>query len=312
VLDDQHAWTASASQGSIGSTGNSGQNVLHYVVSRTADGGVSWQSIDLSGNYPETRPALSFVDSRHGYLLIAPERFSTASVNVFTTSDGGASWQDVGTSAHTQLQYGRMFSATPDGTLWAGAEATATGAGNWPLLEMSRDGGASWRSVSLPGRDVLANGDFLLAPPRVVGKSVIVATDQNGPLIFYRSADGGQTWQVSRPIRFDGQAYGVPAIIDATHWLVPAQTGLTIWATDNAGASWRELTTRGLPGIGPIRWLGFADQRHGAALTSLGNTPAPDGLLVTKDGGRTWQPAALPSSVASPTAMRLGAGIPAP
>lgn len=301
VLDAQHAWVVSAGPGSTGNTGNPGQDVVHYLLSHTTDGGGSWQVVTLAGNYPETGPALSFVDAEHGYLLIAPERFNNGGATVFATSDGGTSWQQVGSGGPTQLQYARMFSAAPDGTLWAGAEATASGAGNWPLLEVSRDGGASWRSVSLPGRDAMANGDYLLAPPAIVGARVVVATDRNGPVVFYHSADGGQTWQASQPLPFEGQTSGVPSVLNATHWLMPAQTGLTIWVTGDAGASWQQHATSGLPGGGPVLSVAFGDAQHGTALVSLGNTPAPNGLFVTDDGGRSWRPASLPSSAPAPS-----------
>jgi photosystem II stability/assembly factor-like uncharacterized protein len=294
VFDAQHAWAVSAGSGSTGNTGDPSQDVLHYVVSRTTDGGGSWQPVDLPGNFPETAPAFSFVDAQHGYLLIAPERFSNGDAVEFATSDGGASWQQVGTAQSTALQYARMFAATANGTLWAGAEATATGAGNGDLLQVSRDGGASWQPVRLLGQDVLSNGDYLLAPPTVLGSTVIVSVASADKLVFYRSTDDGQSWHASVPLAFDF-AYGTPAILDATHWLVPAPTGLTIWVTDDAGATWREQPAAGLPRLGPIAALTFADAEHGIAVVSLGNTPAPDGLFITQDAGRTWRPAVLPS-----------------
>ncbi len=294
VRDAQHAWTVSAGPGSTGNTGQPAQDVLKYVVSRTTDGGGDWQSVDLPGSFPETAPALSFVDAQRGYLLIAPERFSNGAATVFATSDGGTSWRQVGTAQSPLLQYGRMFTAFANGKLWAGSEATATGAGNWDLLQVSRDGGASWQPVSLPGRDVLSSGDYLLAPPTVLGSTVIVGVASADKVVFYRSADGGQSWQASSPLAFD-LAYGAPAILDATHWLVPAVTGTAIWVTEDGGASWLEQATAGLPGLGPIASLSFADAEHGIARVSLGNSRAPDGLFVTDDGGRNWRPAVLAS-----------------
>ncbi len=303
VLDARNAWTVSVGPGSTGNTGDPSHDVVHYVVGRTTDGGRSWQPVDLPGNFPETGPALSFVDPQRGYLLMAPERFSNGDATVLATSDGGVSWRQVGTAQSPLLQYGRMFTASANGTLWAGAEATASGAGEWQLLQVSRDGGASWQPVSLPGRDVLSSGDYLLAPPTVLGSTVILAADANGPITLYRSSDSGTTWQATVPVASD-LGYGVPAIVDATHWRVPS--GLTIWVTDDAGASWHEQATAGLPGLGPIGSLNFADAEHGVARVSLGNSPAPDGLFVTDDGGRSWRPAALPE--ATPTTSPAARG----
>jgi photosystem II stability/assembly factor-like uncharacterized protein len=303
VLDGQHAWTVSVGPGSTGNTGDPSHDVLHYVIGRTTDGGGSWQPVDLPGNFPETGPALSFVDPQHGYLLIAPERFSNGTAVVFATSDGGTSWRQVGTAQSPLLQYGRMFTASGDGTLWAGAEATAAGAGNWQLLQMSRDGGASWQPVSLPGRDVLSSGDYLLAAPTFLGSTVVVGVASVDKVVFYASTDSGQSWQASVPVASD-LGYAVPAIVDATHWLVPS--ALTIWVTDDAGASWHEQATAGLPGLGPIASLSFADAEHGVARVSLGNSPAPDGLFVTDDGGRSWRPAALTEATSTPSPAATG------
>jgi photosystem II stability/assembly factor-like uncharacterized protein len=300
VLDAQHAWTVSAGPGSTGNTGDPSHDVLHYVIGRTTDGGVSWAQTGVTGSYPETGPAISFVDPQRGYLLIAPERFSNRAATVFATRDGGASWQQVGTAQSPLLQYGRMFTASANGTLWAGAEATTTGAGNWQLLQVSRDGGTSWQPVTLPGRDVLANGDYLLAPPTVLGSTVIVAVASASNVVFYRSTDGGQSWQAGTLLPSDF-AFGVPAILDTNHWLAPALGGLAIWVTEDAGASWHEQAPAGLSGLGPIASLSFADAEHGVAVVSLGNTPAPDGLFVTKDGGRSWRPAALAAATPSPS-----------
>jgi photosystem II stability/assembly factor-like uncharacterized protein len=199
-----------------------------------------------------------------------------------------------------------MFTATANGTLWAGAEGTTTGAGNWDLLQVSRDGGASWQPVSLPGRDVLSSGDYLLAPPTVLGSTVVVGVASVDKVVFYASTDSGQSWQASVPVASD-LGYGVPAIVDATHWLVPS--ALTIWGTGDAGASWHEQATAGIPGLGPIAALTFADAEHGIGIVSLGNTPAPNGLFVTQDGGRTWRPAALPSlSDATPSPSQTATG----
>ena len=94
VLDANHAWTASPGSGSTVPYGGQGPGYdhLYVVISRTADGGATWQSVTIPGDWGGTQPVLSFADAEHGFLLLSGLRGGGGSV-VFATADGGATWE---------------------------------------------------------------------------------------------------------------------------------------------------------------------------------------------------------------------------
>ena len=89
ALDADHGWLVSYGPGFTGFSGSS-DDVFHYLVSRTSDGGATWQTAKVPGNYPGTVPAISFADSNHGYMLAAATRLSFGTSTVLRTSDGGS------------------------------------------------------------------------------------------------------------------------------------------------------------------------------------------------------------------------------
>ena len=289
VLDSQLAWTVTLGPGST-NTGDPIHDVLHIVVNRTTDGGVTWQSTAVDGNFAETHPVVTFADANRGYLVTAPQRFSLDMGAVFRTDDGGGSWHRVGLAD----SLGAYLSAQPGGTaLWAGADGWAGGIGPL-LLRFSPDGGASWATVDLPGFAGARSPDrYLLGPPVFLTASdgVLAVTGSQSPahVSFLRTANGGLSWSATMPVA--AANFGSPAIVSAEHWLAAAAVGASIAETTDAGASWRRIDSVGI--ADPIMWLGFADALHGAALVQIGNTPAPMRLFVTGDGGATWAPARL-------------------
>ena len=289
VLSPRLGWTVTLGPGST-TTGDAIHDVLHIVVNRTTDGGVTWQSTAVDGNFPETHPVVTFADANRGYLVTAPQRFSLEMGAVFRTDDGGASWHRVGVAN----SLGAYLAAQPGGSaLWAGADGWAGGIGPL-LLQFSPNGGASWDTVDLPGFAGARSPDkYLLGAPVFLNASdgVLAVTGSQSPahVSFLRTADGGISWSSTMPVA--AANFGSPAIVSAEHWLAAAEVGASIAKTTDAGASWRQIDSLGI--ADSIMWLGFADALHGAAVVQVGNTPASTRLFVTGDGGATWAPASL-------------------
>ena len=300
VLDATHMWTASPGAGSTDPYSGQGPGFDHLsvVVSRSADGGATWQSVTISGDWGGTQPVVTFADQEDGFLLLSGLRGGGASV-VFATSDGGATWQRVGGS--TSL--GSIFSASDAATLWAGNEGDA-GPVERPILDVSRDGARTWTDAGLPGLvgDIHVN-DNPVAPPVFSGQdgavAVIAASIDTFPIArFYRTSDGGRTWLLAAQVLMGHGSDGV-AVIDPTHFVVLDGGAGAVMSTGDGGATWQRSTSSGLGAALRIR---FWDPRVGAALVQLTNGPAPAvGLFRTADGGQMWSPVsiALPSPAAS-------------
>lgn len=122
---------------------------------------------------------------------------------------------------------------------------------------------------------------------------------------FVRTADGGKTWQTGTvPDAQTCDFRDVQAIDAQTAYLMsagPAEKGQArIYKTTNAGQTWTLLYQTDQKGIF-FDGMDFWDSQHGIVFSD----PVPDGsgtnkwfILITDNGGKTWQPvpsAALPA-----------------
>ncbi len=107
-----------------------------------------------------------------------------------------------------------------------------------------------------------------------------------------------------RPI----EAAAGPALLDATHWLLPLVNPIGLAATADGGATWHDLTASGVSGVagsGWFIWIGGIDLTHAAALVAAGNS-GPLVLYLTSDGGRSWHAADVSGVAADPVAVPFG------
>jgi photosystem II stability/assembly factor-like uncharacterized protein len=310
VLDTSHVWTASPGPGStVPYSGQGpGYDHLYVVVSRTTDGGVTWQSVTIPDDWGGTQPVLAFADAQHGFLLLSGLRGGGRSV-VFATTDGGARWQRVGGAD----SLGSIFSASDAATLWAGNEGDAGPVGR-PILDVSRDGGRTWADARLPGLvgDIYVN-DNPVAPPVFSGQDgavgVIAGSTDNPPDIrFYRTSDGGASWLLAArtPLNQDGS--DSVAVIDPTHFVVIDPQAGVMKTTSDGGATWQQSASSGLSAAMRVR---FWDARNGAAIVQTTNGPAPAaGVLRTTDGGQSWTPVLISPQGPSTTEVPSPAPLP--
>jgi len=240
VLDAAHAWTASPGPGSTVPYRGQGPGIdhLHVIVRRTTDGGATWKAAAIAGDWGGTQPVLAFADPRHGFLLLSGLRFGPGSV-VFATDDGGATFRRAGGAE----RLGSVFGATDAETVWAGNEGDA-GPVARPILDVSRDGGRTWVDAGLPELvgDVFVN-DIAAGVPVFSGQDgafavIAASTDTPTDVRFYRTADGGRTWELAAtsPMASDGTV--AASVIDVTHFVVVGPgTGLE-QVSDDGGQSW--------------------------------------------------------------------------
>jgi photosystem II stability/assembly factor-like uncharacterized protein len=302
VLDASHAWIVAVGPGSSPYTG-APTDVRHLVVERTSDGGQTWQQGTVPGSWGATTQSLVFLDARVGFIMCSAARFSGGTSTVLRTDDGGATWSVAGIGHWL----GSMFATSGGLTLWAGAQPEAGGITAHPILDVSRDGGQTWQDARLPGL-VGQTGGSVAAPPTFLDANIgAVAVVGQG---IFRTSDGGGSWTLASDPSVEASAG--PALLDATHWLLPTVNPFGLLSTADGGASWQQMATSGLANGGWIVWIGAVDATHAAALVPIGSSyPGPASLFLSADGGHTWQPADL-TVAASATASQPPANGPTP
>lgn len=272
VLDRDHAWVLR-------------ESAADPQVFRTSDGGGSWSATDLPVSYdPATgvpSGRLSFLDASVGFAILG----TNGNLSVLRTLDGGATWAVTGRSATSESV------VSDPNTIWAAT--TRAGSPEAQLLQVSRDAGATWSDVQLPGLDIQSTcvqpGSLWVPGPEGVtflsateGFTAVSCSQGNFGTRYYRTTDGGRSWSevaaIAQPVTVG------PAFVDATHWLQPIGVGLR--ATADGGQTWTTVASKGLADY-PIYALHTRDGVNGSALPVGANSP----LFLTWDGGRTWRPA---------------------
>ena len=232
------------------------------LVLSTADGGLSWQRLTSGTTAPLLGVAM--IDAQTAFVAGGGNLGAgIASVGLLLkTGDGGRSWQSVSVTA------ARFWGLTARGkSLAAWGE---TGPENPGGLMVSHDAGATWR-----------------APEGTVTSPVVAMCWTGDERALLITADGS-AWQLTknRIVRLQGQM--PPGRITAAHifsprrWIVALESGLLV-RTDDAGQSWRSVTTDGPSGSTGVRHFSFYSGQEGW-FVGLG----PAGIQYTTNGGLKW------------------------
>jgi hypothetical protein len=312
VADASHAWAVYPAADATPTAVNGGASLpTRMLVDRTTDGGRSWSSASVNtGGCAST--SLSFVDARIGFLTCRGPQLAegdTATTVILRTVDGGATWNREGTSD----RLGSNIVASDADTLWAQPQS------GWapPVsLMTSDDAGATWsvlpfvapETIDDPSQNLDSTtmtsiwwsgreGAFAVSMSWV-GRSLAPRT------WFFRTEDAGETWTSTRFVRtmpIMGASYGADAMVGPV-WGILGSTNLTsLDLSSDLGATWAQVSPSGVPSNQLWRWMAFGDATHGAARIFV-NEGHTDVLLLTADGGRTWQPADFSSARAAVSA----------
>ncbi|MCU0510044.1 MAG: hypothetical protein MUC34_17020, partial [Anaerolineae bacterium] len=172
-----------------------------------------------------------------------------------------------------------------------------------PVIERSQDRGDTWTKVQARGlsRDAISPASLVTA-----GKGVVLMITDHG---VYRSADAGNTWQALEGALDSAYVYSVLPLPDGSKLLAGAAYGL--FASSDRGALWRE-TGAGLPRNSAVLGLLTHPDRPEQILAFVRAVGAADAslLLVSRDGGASWLPAAPGGAWTDATAWAMDPGNP--
>ncbi len=292
------------------------------VLARTDDAGKSWKTFPLpagkaSDQFPPTI-FLSPVDAQSVFLTVTGSR--------------------VGTGC-------QVSTLTADSTLSGGQDVCA-------LQYVSKDGGTHWSQVQIPGGGIVGDTAILdEAISQFMGNNVLrpqgsrlyavwgpysqenqLEGEAGGRLV--ESNDGGSSWQfIDNGLSQNGYICDIaPAPTGSTVFAITSSITcsagggetLTLWRSDDAGASWSQVGT--LPGNtdegmvvvqgstgAPLLYINMPTLMGGGSTlprSGVGGGPAsPAAIQVSADGGKTWQAAptqGLPTGSADPGGVPQG------
>jgi photosystem II stability/assembly factor-like uncharacterized protein len=236
-------------------------------------------------------------------MIDATTGWAETSTSLLRTTNGGRIWQDV--TPHRAALLGAGYFPTGSQAWISEASGLSVPAGQQPAVIVSHtaDGGLTWQSAALS----------VTIPEGVISMSFV--NDRDGwseaavggaagtDLVkIFRTTDGGRSWTAVSDFAEYGHKTGLVFVNSTTGWADSAG----LYVTRDAGITWRQQLISGAPGQGTASGaLPTLFNSHDGLL--LGGS----GILVTHDGGSTWQPvsgSSLPPSYSVVTFLDLQHG----
>jgi len=238
---------------------------IRFGLIATSDGGRHWRLSLGSGDW--TPEAIAWPSRRRVYVVLR-------NLGLARSDDGGRHWQQLYPARPGPPAGPVSFSSIRNG-IGARSEGLDPDGG---VIVATSDGGRTWRLRSrIPGFHVRQL-------ERVSATSVWAVASRPlphggyAPARVLRSGDDGRHWR--QVIAVPALGFGTLSRVDARVAFVYGEQGTL--RTVDGGASWRRRSEE------PIYAAAFLDRDRGYGMKG------DDRLLATSDGGKAWQPVALP------------------
>lgn len=251
-------------------------NFASPAVWQTTDAGGTWREYQV-GQVGAGLPAALVVDPADGSRLYLPVDGGTQYETVdptyagklFTSADGGQHWSAL------------PFPNEHVTALATNATGTTLAATTWQGLEVSNDGGRSWTQLDAPwpGQDV--------DQVTIIGTTLYVATFDG----LFAVSDVTTSPQTPVNLHVPTSRIGnwVTGVAGDAHALYASSWADNVYVSHDGGASWSPV----LASDGNLVWR--LDDVAGTVYVSMG-----DQLLLSPDGGATWQHWEPPTSGSVP------------
>jgi len=247
AVDLEHAWVLATTATAP----------ARWSIFRTVNGGETWTQAQI--HEQSDNAAVTFVDQTHGWVQLS--RMSSDhlanQLTLLRTQDGGRTWsalfhttQRISIQPDVQVgecQWSLVRFATPlDGFAGLGCDASAA-----PRMDVTHDGGATWRRITLPTLKLPEGVRMFSSVERPTfaadGRAAVFGTicvgdgrscTSRGAL--YRSSDGGSSWAAGSVVRAGGGAI----VSDPMHaWIPdgciePCDSTATMLRTLDGGVNW--------------------------------------------------------------------------
>ncbi|HZS06255.1 MAG TPA: hypothetical protein VFD58_15545 [Blastocatellia bacterium] len=259
------------------------------TYARTIDGGMTWKAATVPGAEKLDFRDVEAFDANTAYLLSIGEGENS---RIYKTTDGGKNWALQFTSRNPKA----FFDAIAFRDVNNGIAISDPVDGRFVVIRTT-DGGATWKEIppenippALPNEGAFAASGTCLT---VQGKNnVWFGTGGAASARVFRSADGGQTWDVAdTPILSSNASSGIFSLA-----FKDAMNGIAVGgdykkekeATDNiarttdGGRTWTLVRNQGLSGFrSAVAWVPGAGR---STLVAVG----PAGSDYSLDDGASW------------------------
>ncbi len=274
----------------VGTGENNNQRSVGYGdgVYKSEDGGASWTNVGLKAS---EHIGMIAIDPRATDVVYVaaygPLWSAGGDRGLYKTADGGKTWAPVLTvDEHTGVSEVHLDPRNPD-VLYATAHQrrrhvfTQISGGPGSAVYKSTDAGKTWRKIvaGLPGGDLGRIG-LALSPvvPNLVYAIVEAQEDRGG---FYRSVDGGASWERRSGYTSSGNYYQ-ELVCDPKDKDRVYSMDVFLQVTDDGGATWKALGDESKHWDSHALWIDPANTDY----YLNGND---GGVYESFDRGRTWK-----------------------